>query len=45
MTLTEWLQTTGTTQRALAARVGVSGVQISRVCTGRNRPSLELAKR
>lgn len=43
--LAEYLRRTQQSQGALAARAGISSGQLSRVASGRSRPSPELAKR
>lgn len=45
MKLNAYLAEQGLTRAAFAERIGVSAVQVSRLCTGANLPSLVLAAR
>lgn len=45
MRLAEWLETTDTTQHALARAAGVTQGRISQIIVGKEKPSLELTRR
>lgn len=44
MQLADWLRQNGLTAQAFAAQVGTSHATVSRLCRGRQRPSMELAQ-